>query len=112
MDDEDLTAQIALLEEQIEELAERLERCRKLMLASKLAIGAGLVVIVVMLLGLAGFHPTAMLAGITVVIGGIVVLGSNSSTTDQTILALQNAEAERAQLIGRIELRVVGATIH
>lgn len=112
MDDEDLTEQIARLEARIEELAEMRERCRKLMLASRLAIIAGLVLVVVMLLGVVGFNATAMLAGITAVVGGIVVFGSNSSTADQAAAALRDAEAERARLIGMIDLKVVGETIH
>ena len=112
MDEGDLTAQIALLEVQIEELAETLERCRKAIVASKLAIGAGFIVMAVMLLGVFGFNPAAMLAGITAVIGGIVVFGSNTSTLAQTEAALQAAEAQRARLIGMIDLRVVGETIH
>ena len=112
MDGGDLTEQIEALESQIEDLAGVLERCRKLMLASKLAIGAGLAVIAVMLTGAIGFSPTAVLAGITGVIGGIVVLDSNNSTARQTANALRIAEAERARLIGMIELRVVGETIH
>lgn len=112
MDDGDLTEQIALLEAQIEELTETLERCRKVILASKLAIGAGLIVMAVMLLGVVGFNPTAMLASMTAVIGGIVVFGSNTSTAKQTTAALQAAESQRTALIGMIDLRVVGETVH
>jgi hypothetical protein len=112
MDEADLTAQIALLEAQIEDLAERLERCRKLKLASKLAIAAGLAVIGVMLLGVIGSSPTATVAGLAAVIGGIVVYGSNNSTATQTVAALRAAEAQRARLIGMINLRLVGETLH
>ena len=44
----------------------------------------------------------------TAVIGGIVLLGSNRSTLEQSATALKAAEAQRAELIGRIDLRVVG----
>jgi hypothetical protein len=112
MDDVDLSAQIAQLEERIETLAETIERCRKVILAAKLAIGGGFIVTGVMLLGVAGFSPATMLAGITAVIGGIVVFGSNTSTLRQAAAALQHAEAERARLIGMIDLRLVGETRH
>jgi hypothetical protein len=112
MDDGDLSEQIARLEERIEALTETIERCRRIILASKLAIAAGAVLIVVMGLGLLSFNPTAFLAGITAVIGGIVVFGSNTSTAKQATAAQQQAEAQRTQLIGMIDLRVVDGTCH
>jgi hypothetical protein len=44
-----------------------------------------------------------------VVLGAIVSLGSNVSTLRQTTDAIAAAEALRSELIGRIDLRVVGA---
>ena len=35
-------------------------------------------------------------------------MGSNKTTWEQTDAALEKAEAQRAELIGRIELRLVG----
>jgi hypothetical protein len=49
------------------------------------------------------------------VIGGIVLLGSNAATWTQTDAALRAAEAMRADLIGRMDLRMVGeekSTLH
>jgi hypothetical protein len=42
------------------------------------------------------------------VIGGIVLLGSNSTTWTQTEAALRASEAMRAEWIGRKEMRIVG----
>ena len=42
------------------------------------------------------------------VLGGIVSLGSNVSTLQQTAAAIGAAEQLRSDLIGRIDLRVVG----
>jgi hypothetical protein len=42
------------------------------------------------------------------VIGGTVVCGSNTSTLKQTTTAMKAAEAHRAELISRMDLRVVG----
>jgi hypothetical protein len=70
---------------------------------------------VLTLLGLVSFVPSATLAGLAAVIGGTVVLGSNATTWTQTEEALRAAETMRAELIGRIDLRVVGEdvrTIH
>jgi hypothetical protein len=42
------------------------------------------------------------------VIGGMVIFGSNTSTLKQTVTNIKAAEARRAELIGRMDLRVVG----
>jgi hypothetical protein len=107
-DDSSLREQIRKLENRIEELAETIERCRKFVLLSKIAVAAGGLLAVAMAFGAIGFDPAAMIASITAVIGGAVLLGSNSSTWDEKAAALQTAEAERAALIGEIDLRLVG----
>ena len=64
--------------------------------------------IVIALLGVIRLDPMVTIASIAAIIGGIVVYGSNTSTADQATAAMQAAEAHRAELIGRIDLRVVG----
>src|SRR5262245_65880148 len=108
MSDGNLREEISRLEERIEELAEALEKCRKLMLFSKAAIGAGGLLIVAILVGAIRFDPAAMIGALTAVIGGTVLLGSNSSTSQQTEAGLKAAAAQRDELIGMIDLRVVG----
>ncbi len=98
---------IVQIEARIEELAEQIERCRKLSLAAKIAIGAGSAWILFTLLGLIVFYPSAMLAALAAVIGGIVLLGSNSTTWAQAETALRQSEATRAVLIGQLQMRVV-----
>jgi hypothetical protein len=49
-----------------------------------------------------------MISAISAVIGGTVVFGSNTSTSKQAAVAIKAAEALRAELIGKINLRVVG----
>ena len=61
-----------------------------------------------MLLGVIAFSPDTIIAALAAVIGGIVLLGSNSTTWTQTDAALHEAEAMRADLIGRMDMRVVG----
>jgi hypothetical protein len=48
-----------------------------------------------------------MICGMAAVLGGIVGVGSNGSTLDQTRVAIASAEAERKALIGQIGLRLV-----
>jgi hypothetical protein len=108
MPDDDLTDQISHLETQIERLAGVAERCRKIILASRAAIATGGLLLVAMTLGLLNVYPVVLVASITAVIGGIVSAGSNGSTLKQTTAAIGAAETLRAQLIGGIELRLVG----
>ena len=84
----------------LEELAEVIERCRKLMLFSKTVIAVGGPLIVAIMFGAIRFDPAVMIGAITAVIGGTVLLGSNSSTSQLTMAALKAAEQERAELIG------------
>ena len=107
-DEDDLTDEISQIEARIEALAEIAERCRKAILVSKVAIAGGIAVPLLMLLGLFGSSAVAALGSIAVVLGGIVWLGSNVSTLQQTMAAIGAAEALRSDLIGRIDLRVVG----
>jgi hypothetical protein len=109
------THEIAQLEERIETLTASIERCRKISVAAKLAVGAGLVWFVLFLFWIVPFGPTAFVAATSAVLGGFVLLGSNSTTWEQTEAARAAAEATRADLISGIELRLVGddrPTIH
>jgi hypothetical protein len=107
MENETAREAIERLEEEIERLAVRRERCRKVSLAAKTAIVAGGVWLLLTLLGLVWFNPAPFFASLAALIGGVVLLGSNATTWGQTDAAIASAEAARAKLIGGIELRVV-----
>jgi hypothetical protein len=98
---------ISHLESRIEELAEIAERCRKIILGSKLAISGGFALLLIALLGVFGAGESAALGSIALVLGGIVSLGSNVSTLRQTEAAIGAAEARRSDLIDAIDLRAV-----
>ena len=108
MADDAPTDQISEIEAQIEDLAESAERSRRIILGSKVAIAGGFALLLAALLGLFGSGETAALGSIALVLGGIVSLGSNVSTLRQTMAAIAAAERFRAELIGRIDLRLVG----
>jgi hypothetical protein len=108
MDDGDLRDQIARLEAEIEELAKSLEGCRKAMLLSKVAIAAGGILILAYFL--LRLDPTTVIGAIAAVIGGVVVFGSNLTTSKQTTTAMKAAEKHRAELIDMIDLLAVGAS--
>lgn len=100
--------EISLIEERLEELAEVSERCRKIILVSRAAIAGGVALLLVVMLGLFGSNQVAAIGSIAAVLGGIVALGSNVSTLRQTEDAISAAELRRSDLIGSIDLRVVG----
>jgi hypothetical protein len=98
---------IARLEEHIEELEARLENCRKFAAASRFAMALGAVLLLGLLFGIIPFDELALVGGMASALGGVVMLGSNNSTAKAAAAELADAEAARAALIGRIELRVV-----
>ena len=107
-DEDNRTDEISRIETQLEELAEVSERCRKIILISKVAIAGGVALLLFAMLGFFGSNQVAAIGPIAVVLGGIVSLGSNASTLQETMAAMSAAEALRSSLISRIDLRVVG----
>ena len=106
--DDDLHEQVLQIEAHIEQLADVIERCRKIILISKAAVVVGGTLILATIIGAIGFDPTIMIGAIAAAIGGTVVFGSNMSTLKQTVTNMKAAEAHRTELIGRVDLRVVG----
>jgi len=107
-DEDDPSEEIATIEARLEHLAEVAERCRKIILFSKAAIAGGAVLLLVTMLGLLGSGQIVAIGSMAAVLGGIVSLGSNVSTLQQTTAAISAAEQLRSELINRIDLRIVG----
>ena len=84
-DEGDPHEQIARLEAQIEALAETVESCRKIMLVAKVAIAGGAALIVAMVLGMVRPELASLSGATAALLGGIVLLGSNRSTSDQAL---------------------------
>jgi hypothetical protein len=106
-DDGDLHEQILHIETQIEDLTDVIERCQKISFISKAAMAAGTLILAI-IIGAVGFDPAVMIGAIAVAIGGTVIFGSNTSTLKQTGTDMKGAEAHRAELIIKMDLRVVG----
>jgi hypothetical protein len=107
MNDDVHIREIEKLEERIETLAEEINACRKLIFASRVAIILGFVWIAASFVGVLRLDPLQLVSILTLIIGGIVFFGSNSSTLEQKLEMLRETEAKRAGLIGEIKLRVV-----
>jgi hypothetical protein len=101
--------EISMIEARLEQLAEVAERCRKIILVSKAAIAGGVALLIVMVLGLFGPNQVAAIGSVALVLGGIVSLGSNVSTLQQTSADISAAELRRSDLIDGIDLKLVGA---
>ena len=108
-EDGDPHEDIARLEARIDELYETIAKCRKFTLMSKLAMAAGALAILAILLGAIRFEPVVLIGAITALIGGTVLFGSNRSTLQEAMQAVRAAEAKRGELIARIESRMVDA---
>jgi hypothetical protein len=105
--DVDPHAEIIRLEEHIEELADKLESCRKFILAARIAIAGGGVVLAAMLVGVIRPDLGFIAASTASFLGGIVVWGSNSSTAKETAKEIAASESERAALIEQVNPRVI-----
>jgi uncharacterized membrane protein len=113
-EDGDPHDEIERLEARIEELAAKIESCRKFILASRIAVACGSGVLIALLIGVVRFDATAMVAAFAAILGGIVAGGSNASTAKEATRELAAADARRAALIGVISLRLVAGneTLH
>jgi hypothetical protein len=105
--------EIARLEARLDEIADGLARCRKVKLVAQIALAGGGIWLAAAIVGLLTFDPVAFMAAIAGVIGGIVMYGSNATTAQELEAEMKEAEAKRAALIGRLDLRVVsGGRLH
>jgi len=106
--------EIGLLEQRIEQLSDKLEGCRKFILAARIAMALGGAILVGLMFGVIRFDALAMSLGIVGLIGGFVVSGSNRSTAQEAEAQIAASEVRRAELISGMGLRVVSErpTLH
>jgi len=107
MNDSDHRDEIVRLEVQIDELAARIESCRKFILAGRIAVIGGGAVLIAMLVSAIQFDPSVMALAVAAVLGGIVAAGSNRSTAKEAMHELTAAETKRKALIEQIDLQLV-----
>jgi hypothetical protein len=107
MNDRYLHDEIVRLEAQIDELEDKIESCRKFILAGRIVVVGGGVALIASLVGAIQFNPSVVTAAVAAVLGGIVAAGSNRSTAKEALRELTVLEAKRATLIGQLDLRMV-----
>ncbi len=96
--------QIERLEIQIEELREAIQRSRRYIIAGRAGAVIGLALLACLMVGLLDFTPIRMIVGIALAIGGVVLMGSSRSSTEQLELMLKRTEADRIAAIDALEL--------
>jgi hypothetical protein len=100
--------QVEQLEIRIEELREAIQRSRRLIIAGRVCAVVGPALLVCFMLGLLDFTPARVIVGIALAIGGVVLMGSSRSSTEQLELTLKRTEAERNAAIDALELVQLG----
>lgn len=100
--------EISQLEERIDDLAESLARSQRILRISQVAIAGGGVWILATIVGAIGFNSAAVISAMAAMIGGVVLFGSTTTTSKQTSAQMKAAQDQRAELIDRMDLRVVG----
>src|SRR4029079_3380347 len=101
--------QISRIENDIEEYAVTLEGCRKAMLLAKVTIAAGIISLAAYLLCAIWLNSGAVIGAMAAVIGGVVVFGSNLTTSRQATSAMAALERHRAELLDTLHLRTMRA---
>ncbi len=100
-------AQIATLEAEIESLSDRAERCRKIIMLTKVGALAGGLVLIALMIGLVRFSPVLLVAAIAALIGGIALAGSSQGTLEALRRSINERERLRTEIIDRLLLRTV-----
>ena len=100
--------EIERLEIQTEELREAIARSRRLRLVGLASAVIGPALIVAFILGFVDYTPARVLVAFALAIGGMVLMGSSRSSTEELERGLKQAEAERMAAIDALELVQVG----
>jgi hypothetical protein len=99
--------QIADLEAEIDDLSDAAEKCRKSMVVAKAAVGVGILLFVVSLLGLIRVDAIVLVIGIAATLAGIGFYGSSRGSLEQITGKIRTYEARRAEMIDVMDLRTV-----
>ncbi|GGK41623.1 hypothetical protein [Salinarimonas ramus] len=104
---EDPRGRIERLEVEIAALEESAERCGKIMLASRIAIVAGAVILAATFLGFLRLGGLGFVASVSAILIGIVAYGSNRSTRETLRADIARRRETRDALIDAVGPRTV-----
>jgi hypothetical protein len=100
--------EIERLELRIEELRDAIARSRRLRFVGLAAAVLGPALIVGFVLGVVDYSPTRVIVAFALAIGGMVMMGSSRSSTEELERALNRTEVERIAAIDALDLVQVG----
>lgn len=100
--------EIERLELRIEELRDAIERSRRWRFAGRASAVIGPALLAGFVLGLVAYTPTRVIIALALAIGGVVLMGSSRSSTEELERALKQTEAERIAAIDALNLVEVG----
>jgi predicted benzoate:H+ symporter BenE len=100
--------EIERLELRIDELREAIERSRRWRFAGRASAVLGPALLAGLMLGIVDYTPERVIAALALAIGGMVLMGSSRSSTEELERALKHAEAERMAAIDALDLVQVG----
>jgi hypothetical protein len=99
---------IERLEAQIDELRDAIRRSRRLVVVGRVCAFAGAALLVALIVGVAYFTPIRMIVGISLGLGGLVLMGSSVGSTKQFELSLKQTEDDRNAAIDALRLIPLG----
>jgi hypothetical protein len=88
-------------------MAAKIDSCRKFILAGRIVVVGGVVVLFAILVGVIRSDLGFTAGSVASLLDGVVVWGSNSSTAKEAAKEIATVEAKRAALIEQINPRVV-----
>ena len=100
----DASKEIGELEARIERLGLEAERAQDLMKYGQTGIGLGVALFVLTLSGLFALPSATILLALALLLAGIIFFGSNKSTRDEFLAALEECQTQRSAIIDSLDL--------
>jgi HAMP domain-containing protein len=104
--------EIERLEIRIEGIREAIARSRRLRRVGLASAVLGPALIVGFVLGLVDYSPTRVIVAFALAIGGMVLMGSSRSSTEELEQAMRQVEAQRMAAIDALNLVEVGEQVN
>lgn len=103
----DIGDRIAQIENEIFDLADRAENCRKVMIAARIGMIGGGVALAAFIFGILRFDGLVFVVAVTAILVGIVTYGSNKSTREQLLAQITQLKATRTAMIDSVRMETV-----
>ena len=98
---------IERIEEEIIDLTDRAENCRKVMLAARIGMIGGAAALAAFVFGILRFDGLVFVVAVTAILVGIVTYGSNKSTREQLLAKIVELKGVRAAMIDSLRMDTV-----